>query len=90
MEKYEVYYKDTLIGWLQVNPTVNQYRYDPEPTGTAAVKNRACLLRVMENGSEGWAEPIPFFQNRLYNMKRNGLKVVNYQTDYFTMVQIQE
>lgn len=84
VEVYEVFYREVLIGILQVDPVGNRYRYLPEKEGVAAVESRACLLRVMKEGQD-WGEPIPFFQNRLYNMKRWKLRCVNYQTDNYTV-----
>ena len=51
MEKYEVYYDITLIGFLWVNEDY-KYRYEPFYEGVERVKDHACLLKVMENGKE--------------------------------------
>ena len=51
MEKYEVYYDITLIGFLWVNEDY-KYRYEPFYEGVERVREKACLLRVMENGTE--------------------------------------
>ena len=85
MEQYEVFYRDTLIGHLTVDTATNRYRYTPNPEGVREVEDTACLLRVMKEGTDGFEEPIPFFQNRIYNMKRWNLTVVNYQTDNYTL-----
>ena len=90
LEKYEVFYKDVLIGNLFVN---NEYKYCYQPVfeGVERVKNSACLLRVMENGTDGeFGEPIPFFQERLRYMKLWKLGVINYQTDKFAIKRITE
>ena len=90
MEKYEVFYKDVLIGNLFVN---NEYKYCYQPVfeGVERVKNSACLLRVMEEGTNGaFGEPIPFFQERLRYMKLWKLGVINYQTDNFVIKRISE
>ncbi len=88
MEKYEVSYDKTLIGFLWVNEDY-KYRYEPFPEGVEKVKNHACLLRVMENGTDGeFGEPIPFFQERLRYMKLWKLGVINYQTDKFVISRI--
>ena len=90
MEKYEVFYKDVLIGNLVVN---NEYKYCYEPVfeGVERVKDSACLLRVMEKGTNGaFGEPIPFFQERLRYMKLWKLGVINYQTDNFVIKRISE
>ena len=85
MEQYEVFYRDTLIGHLTVDTATNRYRYLPNPEGVREVEATACLLWVMKEGTDGFEEPIPFFQNRIYNMKRWNLTVVNYQTDNYTL-----
>lgn len=90
LEKYEVFYKDTLIGILTVDVIKNKYCYDPNYEGVEKVKDTACLIKVMIEGSNGFIEPIPFFQNRLMNMKRLGLQVGNYQTDWFVIREIME
>ncbi len=90
MEKYEVFYKDVLIGNLFVN---NEYKYCYQPVfeGVERVKDSACLLRVMEEGTNGaFGEPIPFFQERLRYMKLWKLGVINYQTDNFVIKKISE
>ena len=64
MEKYEVYYDITLIGFLWVNEDY-KYRYEPFYEGVEKVKELACLLKVMENGTDGeFGEPIPFFSGK--------------------------
>lgn len=89
MEKYIIYYKDILIGYLSVN---GEYRYCYEPVrdGVEKVKDSTCLLRVMEEGTNGeFGEPIPFFQERLRYMKLWKLRVINYQTDKFVIARIE-
>ena len=46
MEKYEVSYNKTLIGFLWVNEDY-KYRYEPFSEGVERVRDTACLLRVM-------------------------------------------
>ena len=90
MEKYEVYYDDVLIGKLFVNDEY-KYCYEPDFEGVGKVKDHACLLKVMENGTNGeFGEPIPFFQERLRYMKLWKLGVINYQTDKFAIKKISE
>ncbi|MBQ7123840.1 MAG: hypothetical protein IJO01_04430 [Oscillospiraceae bacterium] len=89
MEKYEVSYDKILIGFLWVNEDY-KYRYEPFLEGVEKVRERACLLRVMENGTDGaFGEPIPFFQERLRYMKLWKLGVINYQTDKFVIARIE-
>jgi len=89
MEKYEIFYDKVLIGFLWVNEDY-KYRYEPFLEGVEKVRERACLLRVMENGTDGaFGEPIPFFQERLRYMKLWKLGVINYQTDKFVIARIE-
>ena len=89
MEKYEVYYRDVLIGSLFVNSDY-KYHYEPNFEGVEKVKDTACLLRVMEEGTTDFGDPIPFFQERLRYMKLWKLGVINYQTDKFVIKKISE
>ncbi len=90
MEKYEIFYKDILIGILFVNDEY-KYCYEPNKNGVEEIKDTACLLKVMENGTNGiFGEPIPFFQERLRYMKLWNLDVIRYHTDYFTVKKIKE
>ena len=87
MERYEVFYRDTLIGILTVDSTTGMHSYEPNEDGVSAVKQTVPLTHEMLDGTLGFVEPIPFFQNRLKYMKRYGLSEINYQTDYFTIRQ---
>ena len=88
IERYELFYRDVLIGTLKVDPVTKKHHYIPEPDGVREVEDRACLLRVMREGTADFGEPIPFFDNRLRNMKRAGLHEVHYQTDCFTLREV--
>lgn len=83
MEKYNFYYKDLKIGELYIQ--AGQYLYEPIFEALEKIKEEACLLKVMMEGTKTYTEPIPFFSSRIYNGKRNNLKVINYQTDYFVL-----
>lgn len=85
IERYELFYRDVLIGTLEVDPVTKKHNYIPDADGVAEVSDRANLLRVMKEGTADFGEPIPFFENRLRNMKRFGLHEMNYQTDFFTL-----
>ena len=88
MEKYEVYYDEVIIGFLYVYDDY-KYCYEPVLEGVEKVKERACLLRVMEEGTGGeFGDPIPFFQERIRYMKLWKLGVINYQTDKFVVARI--
>ena len=90
MEKYEVYYGSVFIGKLFVNDEY-QYCYEPVFEGVEKVREYACLLKVMENGTEGeFGEPIPFFQERIRYMQLWKLRAINYQTDKFIIKRVEE
>lgn len=90
MEQYKIFYKDTVIGILSVDDDY-KYCYEPDFDEVEKVKGKACLLRVMEEGTNGiFGEPIPFFQERLRYMKLWNLDVIGYHTDYFTIKKIKE
>ena len=90
METYKVYYKDVFLGTLLVNEEY-RYSYSPDFEGVEKVKDHACLLKVMENGTNGeFIEPIPFFQERLRYMKLWKLDVIGYHTDYFVIKKVKE
>lgn len=88
IERYELFYRDILIGTLEVDTITKKHNYIPDADGVIAANDRACLLRVMKEGTGNFTEPIPFFDNRLRNMKRNGLHEINYQTDFFTLREV--
>lgn len=89
MEKYEVYYNEVLIGILSINSEY-RYCYEPDMGGVEKVRDTACLLRVMEIGTDGeFSDPIPFFQERIRYMKLWKLGVINYQTDKFVVARIE-
>ena len=88
IETYEVFFEDVLIGILKVDISNKKHLYEPNKNGIEKVNERACLLKVMINGTNGFEELIPFFENRLYNMRRSNLRQVNYQTDKYTVKRI--
>ena len=90
MKKYEVFYKDILIGILSVNEDY-KYCYEPFFNAVNELKEKVPLLRVMEEGTAGeFIEPIPFFQERLRYMKLWKLSTIGYHTDYFVIKEIKE
>lgn len=87
MKRYEVFYRDTLIGVLEVDET-GKHRYTPDEKGVKATKEKTSLIKEMISGTDGFVDPIPFLQNRLMNAERWGLDEINYQTDHFTIKRI--
>lgn len=85
MELYEVYYKDIFLGILKVDTIADKYEYTPNEKSVQQVKEETWLIREMVEGTDGFVAPIPFFQSRLMNMKRNELSELRYHTDYFVI-----
>lgn len=85
---YQLFYRDHLLGVLEVNPETNQHKFTPNEEGVKEAKKMTSLIPEMENGTAGFIEPIPFFANRIMNMERNGLDEINYQTDWFLLKRI--
>ena len=85
MEQYELFYRGFFIGVLTVENGTGKHHYEPIPEGVSKVQNMTSLTREMREGTDGYVTPIPFFENRLRNMKRFGLDEINYQTDYFLL-----
>ena len=83
MERYEVFNRENLIGTLTVDDTAGTHCYIPDPDGVEKTLARTSLPPEMQHGTNGFGPPIPFLQNRIMNLKRAGLKELNYQTDYF-------
>lgn len=88
MEVYEVYYKDVFISLLKVDTTINKYEYVPNKENVKKVKSEVWLIKEMIDGTEGFVAPIPFFQNRIMNMKRSQLNELRYHTDYFLIKKV--
>ena len=86
MEQYELFYKSILIGHLSVFD--GKHMYVPRESGVQLVGSGAPLSKEMREGTNGFTDPLPFFQNRLFNMKRWGLTKINYQTDYCTLTKV--
>lgn len=85
MDRYEVFYRDRLIGLLTVVPKTGMHCYEPDEAGAAAAGQLTPLSHELLHGTSGFVPPIPFFQTRLKHMDRFGLREINYQTDYFTV-----
>lgn len=88
MEQYEFFWRDIRIGLLTVDPQTNRYAYTVDEKGLAEVVDHVPLDRVMREGTNGFVKPIPFFQSRLYYMKRYGLHEISYQTDLFLLREV--
>lgn len=85
MERYELRFQDTFLGTLMVDTTTGKYAFTPDAAGVAAVREKTVLIREILEGTNGFVPPIPFFQNRVHNMKRSGLDEIRYHTDYFIL-----
>lgn len=82
-KQYKVFYREYHIGTLYVELDTQKHCYVPVSDSIERIKDTVPLIPEMCDGTNGYVDPIPFFQNRLMNMYRNGLKEINYQTDYF-------
>ncbi len=90
MEEYKIFYEDILIGKLWINSEY-KYCYEPNNSGVNEVKEKACLLRVMEEGTDKkFGEPILFFQERIRQMKLWKLDVIGYRTDNFIIKRVRD
>lgn len=85
MEIYELKFKDTFLDILTVDTATGQYAFEPDFAGVDAVKEETFLIVEITKGTQGFVPPIPFFQNRIMNMKRAGLEIIRYHTDYFVL-----
>ena len=85
MDIYKLSFKDTFLGTLRVDADTGKYAFEPNPAGVEAVKDETVLTVEIERGTNGFVPPIPFFQNRIMNMKRADLEEIRYHTDYFVL-----
>ena len=88
MDMYQLFYREHLIGVLEVNPETNKYKFTTNEEGVKVAKEKTSLIPEMEKGTDGFVDPIPFFANRIMNMERNVLTEINYQTDWFLLKKI--
>lgn len=87
MEQYELYYRDILLGYLDVDDG-GSHCYRACKDGVEAVRDRAPLPPVLEKGTDGYVAPMPFFYTRIGHMKQWNLNQINYQTDSFLLRRI--
>ncbi|MDO4481672.1 MAG: hypothetical protein Q4C14_02950 [Bacillota bacterium] len=90
MEIYELSYKDTFLGTLTVDTVTGKYSFQPDFPGVDAAKENTVLIVEIENGTKGFVPPIPFFQDRIRNMKRSNLEEIRYHTDYFVLRKVKQ
>ena len=87
MKKYQIFYKNVFIGFLEINED-GKHKFI-KCDGIEKVKEEIKeFFELFEESSE-WREPIPLFKNRLEDAKRFGVErnIVN-QTDPFQLVQV--
>lgn len=78
MEKYELYYKNTLIGILEINDTSCSYKSKNKETG------------FLEFLKEDMDYLHPFFESRITKMKSFNLTELKYITDNYKLRKINE
>ena len=88
MEIYKLSFQDTFLGTLTVDTDTGKYAFEPDLAGVEAVKEKTVLIVEVERGTNGFVPPIPFFQNRIRNMKRSHLEEIRYHTDYFILQRV--
>ena len=87
MEHYELYCRDVLLGYLDVDEA-GRHCYRACAEGVAAVRDRVPLSPVLEKGTDGYVAPMPFFYTRIGHMKQWNLTQINYQTDWYLLRRI--
>lgn len=88
MEKYEIFYRDILIGVLLINQE-GLYKYTPN-ANTEKVKAEISVINEMLTGTD-WVEPIPFFKNRIDAAKRFSLEDdISTKKDQFRFKKVSE
>lgn len=84
MERYEVRWKDTLIGVLCVNGEEHMYEAYEE-----AIKNlKDVPFDPAVTSSREWGKKIPFFASRLESCKRFPDLEIGFQTDFYRLRKI--
>ena len=82
--KYTVYYKETVIGILEINGE-GKHKYTPDDDGIEAVKNETLLMHELLEKSD-WRSPIPFFRTSIEDAKRfSQEKDIRSHTNHFRM-----
>ena len=85
MEIYKLSFQNTFLGTLTIYTVTGQYSFEPDFAGVDAVREKTVLIVEVEKGTKGFVPPIPFFQNRIQNMKHANLEEIRYHTDYFVL-----
>ena len=88
MEFYKLSFQDTFLGTLTVDTVTGKYAFEPDFAGVDAVKEKTVLIVEVAKGTNGFVPPIPFFQNRIRNMKHANLEEIRYHTDYFVLQRV--
>lgn len=88
MEVYALSFQDSFLGTLIVDPITGKHAFEPDFSGVDAVKQETVLIVEILKGTKGFVPPIPFFQNRIQNMKRTHMEEIRYHTDYFVLRRI--
>lgn len=82
MKTYKVYWKDILIGTLEVNN--KQHRYIPNFEGIKKLEGVAPLVAQTTRPYD-WGEEIPFFSSRISNCERFGDEDYTSHTDNYRL-----
>lgn len=85
MDKYDVFYRDLLIGRLLVKG--KQHKYEVEKTSIERLEGKVPIDPVLLE-TRDWGEPIPFFKTRLQNASRFDNQEIGYQTDNYKILKV--
>lgn len=85
MDIYDLFWKDTHLGVLEVDGE-GRHRYRADPAHLEFLAKTAPISPLLLRDSEGdFGPPIPFFKVRLESMATWHLTELNYQTDWFLL-----
>lgn len=88
MVKYLLNYKDIFLGTLFADDISGTHAFEPNEEGVRIAREETVLIREVEEGTQGFVPPIPFFQERIRNMQRCHLDEIRYHTDYFVLQKV--
>lgn len=76
MEKYELYYKDVLIGLLEINNNTYYYKH---------IENNQDILEFLKDDMDFLH---PFLESRITKMQSFNLTELKFQTDDYKIIKI--
>lgn len=86
MQKYNVFYKGTLIGVLTVSD--EDYSYTPDAKAVAALEAEGEVLLFEAKATQNYSHPIKFYKSRIENCSRFPDLKIGYHTDPYSLKSI--